>query len=54
MTEFNLATPEEVEAAVKSHASVYDCVVLGVPDEKRGSRVAAIGQPRAGATAELQ
>jgi acyl-CoA synthetase (AMP-forming)/AMP-acid ligase II len=45
--------PEEVEHAVKDHPDVYDCVVIGVPDERFGSRVAAIVQPRAGRTPEL-
>jgi acyl-CoA synthetase (AMP-forming)/AMP-acid ligase II len=45
--------PEEVEAAVKSHADAYDCVVVGVPDERFGSRVAAVVQPRAGAKPTL-
>jgi len=36
--------PEEVEAAVKSHPAVYDAVVVGVPDERWGQRVAAEGQ----------
>jgi len=38
--------PEEVEAAVKSHPDVYDAVVVGVPDARWGSRVAAIVEPR--------
>jgi acyl-CoA synthetase (AMP-forming)/AMP-acid ligase II len=38
--------PEEVEAAVKSHPDVYDCTVVGVPDERWGQRVAAVVQPR--------
>lgn len=38
--------PEEVEAAVKSHPDVYDAVVVGVPDERWGQRVAAVVQPR--------
>ncbi|MGI9286519.1 MAG: acyl-CoA synthetase [Pseudomonadales bacterium] len=46
--------PEEVEGAVKAHADVYDCIVVGVPDEKWGSRVAAVVQPREGTTPELQ
>jgi 3-oxocholest-4-en-26-oate---CoA ligase len=41
--------PEEVEAAVKSHPAVYDAVVVGVPDERWGQRVAAVVQPREGA-----
>jgi acyl-CoA synthetase (AMP-forming)/AMP-acid ligase II len=38
--------PEEVESAVKSHPSVFDCTVVGVPDERWGSRVAAVIQLR--------
>ncbi len=34
--------PEEVEAALKSHPAVYDCLVVGVPDQRWGQRVAAI------------
>ena len=45
--------PEEVEHAVKDHPDVYDCVVIGVPDERFGSRVAAIIEPRPGRTPEL-
>ncbi|MCU1641339.1 MAG: AMP-dependent synthetase and ligase [Nocardia sp.] len=33
---------EEVEAALKSHPAVYDAVVVGLPDERLGSRVAAV------------
>jgi 3-oxocholest-4-en-26-oate---CoA ligase len=40
--------PEEVEGAVKSHPDVFDVLVVGVPDERFGSRVAAIVQPREG------
>jgi acyl-CoA synthetase (AMP-forming)/AMP-acid ligase II len=45
--------PEEVEAAVKSHPGVYDAVVVGVPDERWGQRVAAVVQPREGAVVTL-
>jgi acyl-CoA synthetase (AMP-forming)/AMP-acid ligase II len=45
--------PEEVEAAVKSHPEVYDAVVVGVPDERWGQRVAAIVQPREGKAPDL-
>lgn len=45
--------PEEVEQAVKDHPDVYDCVVIGVPDEKFGSRVAAIVEPRQGRSPDL-
>lgn len=38
--------PEEVEAALKSHPSVFDALVVGVPDEKWGERVVAVVQPR--------
>jgi acyl-CoA synthetase (AMP-forming)/AMP-acid ligase II len=46
--------PEEVEAAVKSHPDVYDAVVVGVPDERWGSRVAAVVQAREGVTPDLE
>ena len=34
--------PEEVEEAVKRYPGVYDCLVVGVPDERFGERVAAV------------
>lgn len=40
--------PEEVEGALKSHPGVFDVLVVGVPDERWGSRVAAVIQPRPG------
>ena len=40
--------PEEIEGVLKSHAAVFDAVVVGVPDERWGNRVAAIVQPRSG------
>jgi acyl-CoA synthetase (AMP-forming)/AMP-acid ligase II len=46
--------PEEVEHAIKSHPDAYDAVVIGVPDERWGSRVAAVVQPRPGATLTLE
>ena len=46
--------PEEVEAALKSHPAVFDAVVVGVPDERWGERVAAVVQPRPGATPALE
>ncbi len=46
--------PEEVEQAIKSHQGVYDAVVIGVPDERFGNRVAAIVQPRAGVAPTLE
>ena len=46
--------PEEVEAAVKDHPDAYDAVVIGVPDERFGNRVAAVIQPREGMTPGLE
>ncbi|HEY7225613.1 MAG TPA: acyl-CoA synthetase [Micromonosporaceae bacterium] len=45
--------PEEVEGALKSHPDIFDALVLGVPDERLGQRVAAIVQPRHGCTLDL-
>jgi len=45
--------PEEVEMALKAHPAIYDAVVVGVPDERWGERVAAVVQPRAGTTLTL-
>jgi acyl-CoA synthetase (AMP-forming)/AMP-acid ligase II len=42
--------PEEVEAALMSHPDVFDVLVVGVPDERLGQRVAAIIEPRPGTT----
>ncbi|ORI15486.1 acyl-CoA synthetase [Rhodococcus sp. 1168] len=38
--------PEEVEGALKSHPEVFDAIVVGVPDERLGHRVAAVVQAR--------
>ncbi len=43
--------PEEVEEAVKAHPSVYDCLVVGVPDERFGERVIAVLSFREGSDA---
>lgn len=45
--------PEEVEGALKQHPDVYDALVVGVPDDRFGERVAAVIQPRAGTTVDL-
>jgi len=45
--------PEEVEGALKSHADVFDALVIGVPDERLGQRVAALVQPRDRHTIDL-
>jgi acyl-CoA synthetase (AMP-forming)/AMP-acid ligase II len=41
--------PEEVEGALKSHPDVFDALVIGMPDDRLGQRVAALVQPRPGA-----
>jgi acyl-CoA synthetase (AMP-forming)/AMP-acid ligase II len=46
--------PEEVEAALKAHPAVFDAIVVGVPDDRWGQRVAAVVQPRAGETPSLE
>jgi fatty-acyl-CoA synthase len=43
---------EEVEAAVKAHPSVYDCVVAGRPSERWGNEVVAVVRIRAGYAAD--
>jgi acyl-CoA synthetase (AMP-forming)/AMP-acid ligase II len=40
--------PEEVEAVLMSHPDVFDVLVVGVPDERLGQRVAAVVEPRPG------
>ena len=37
---YNIAGPE-VESALMSHSSVFECAVIGVPEGKRGSIVRA-------------
>src|SRR5580693_1503334 len=44
--------PEEVEGALKSHPDVYDALVVGVPDDRLGHRVAALVQLRPGVTGD--
>ena len=44
--------PEEVEEAVKAHPAVYDCLVVGVPDERFGERVVAIASLQPGESAD--
>jgi 3-oxocholest-4-en-26-oate---CoA ligase len=46
--------PEEVEAAVKAHPAVYDCLVVGIPDEKYGQAVAAVVELRDGHSLDLE
>ncbi len=45
--------PEEVEAAFKAHPAVFDAVVVGVPDERWGERVAAVIEARPGHSVTL-
>lgn len=40
--------PEEVEGALKCHPEILDALVIGVPDERWGQRVAAVVQCRSG------
>jgi 3-oxocholest-4-en-26-oate---CoA ligase len=42
--------PEEVEAALMSHPDVFDVLVIGIPDDRLGQRVAAVVEARPGAT----
>ena len=46
--------PEEVEAALRSHEAVFDAIVVGVPDERFGERVAAVVAPREGTAPTLE
>ncbi|GLW35071.1 acyl-CoA synthetase [Actinoplanes regularis] len=45
--------PEEVEGALKTHPDVFDALVIGVPDERLGQRVAALVQARPGVKLDL-
>ncbi len=45
--------PEEVESALKQHPAVFDALVIGIPDERLGQRVAAIVQAREGHDLDL-
>ncbi len=40
--------PEEVEEALKTHGSILDAVVVGIPDEKFGEAVTGVVQLRSG------
>ena len=45
--------PEEVEEVLKAHPAIEDAVVVGVPDERWGQKVAAVVQPRPGQALSL-
>jgi fatty-acyl-CoA synthase len=40
--------PEEVEEAIKRDPAIFDCLVVGLPDEKFGQRVVAVASFREG------
>ncbi len=44
--------PEEVEEVVKRHEAIYDCLVVGVPDDRFGERVVAVASLREGQQAD--
>ncbi len=46
--------PEEVEEALKAHPGIADAIVVGVPDERWGQRVAAVIECAPGATLEAE
>jgi len=46
--------PEEVEEVLKAHAAVADVLVVGVPDERWGQKVAAVVQSRVGVSTSVE
>jgi len=40
--------PEEVELALRAHPAVFDCVVVGIPDDRWGEMVVALVEPADG------
>jgi acyl-CoA synthetase (AMP-forming)/AMP-acid ligase II len=46
--------PEEVEQALKAHPAIFDCLVVGTPDERFGSKVTAVVQVRGDARLTLE
>lgn len=45
---------EEVEAVVKAHPDIYDAIVIGVPDDRWGSRVATVVRVRDGVDPDFE
>ncbi|MBB5186111.1 acyl-CoA synthetase (AMP-forming)/AMP-acid ligase II [Zhongshania antarctica] len=45
--------PEEVEVALKAHEGIFDALVVGVADDRWGSRVSAVIQARKGIKLDL-
>jgi acyl-CoA synthetase (AMP-forming)/AMP-acid ligase II len=46
--------PEEVEAILKTHAAIYDAVVVGIPDVRFGQSIAAAVEPKQGAQIQAE
>jgi acyl-CoA synthetase (AMP-forming)/AMP-acid ligase II len=46
--------PEEVEAILKTHAAIYDAVVVGIPDARFGQSIAAAVEPKQGAEIQAE
>jgi acyl-CoA synthetase (AMP-forming)/AMP-acid ligase II len=44
--------PSEVEEVIGSHECVFDCAVIGLPDDKWGERVVAVVIPKTDADSE--
>lgn len=44
--------PEEVEEALKTHPSVVDAIVVGIPDERFGQAITAVVETTAASTAD--
>jgi fatty-acyl-CoA synthase len=42
--------PEEIELALRAHPDVFDCVVVGIPDDRWGEMVVALLEMQPGAT----
>ncbi len=42
--------PAEIEAALHTMPGVQDCAVFGIPDDEYGERIAAVVEPRTGAS----
>lgn len=45
---------EEVEAVVKAHPDIYDAIVIGIPDDRWGSRVATVVRVRDGVEPDFE
>ncbi|MQY18274.1 putative 2-succinylbenzoate--CoA ligase [Nocardia sp. RB20] len=49
-----LVIPQVVEAVLADHPAIAECVILGLPDERLGQRVALVVVPVPGATPTLE